>query len=201
MTVYKSTPYENVSSGQWYKVTESIIMEHPLAEQEIVDIVLSSWDSIFDSSIGKHHFKIGKHIFPKHQIMGFLLHELITLETATRYPSEWRGEKNPDDKYLVYIPDVQFSIEIKTSSNKNKIFGNRSYAQAAASNKKSKSGYYLAVNFEKFENTRKNPIILLIRFGWLEHSDWIGQKSQTGQQARLSIETYGTKFKTLYTER
>jgi len=200
MTVYKSTPYENVSSGQWYKVTESIIMEHPLAEQEIVDIVLSSWDSIFDSSIGKHHFKIGKHIFPKPQIMGFLLHELITLETATRYPSEWRGEKNPDDKDLVYIPDVQFSIEIKTSSNKNKIFGNRSYAQAAASNKKSKSGYYLAVNFEKFENTRKNPTILLIRFGWLDHSDWIGQKSQTGQQARLSIETYGKKFKTLYTE-
>ncbi|RKZ66164.1 MAG: ScaI family restriction endonuclease [Candidatus Parabeggiatoa sp. nov. 3] len=200
MTASKSTPYENVSSGLWYKVTESLIIQHPLDEQEIVDIVLSSWNSIFDSSIGQHHFRIGQHIFPKPQIMGFLLHELITLETATRYPSEWRGDKNPSDKDLIYIPDDQFSIEIKTSSNKTQIFGNRSYAQVAASNKKSKSGYYLAINFEKFEKTRKKPKILLIRFGWLDHSDWIGQKSATGQQARLSTETYEKKFKTLYTE-
>lgn len=98
---------------------------------------------------------------------------------------------------MVYIPDDQFSIEIKTSSNKTQIFGNRSYAQIATSNKKSKAGYYLAVNFEKFEKTRKKPKILLIR---LDHSDWIGQKSTTGQQAKLSKETYDKKFKTLYTE-
>ena len=110
MTAYKSTPYENVKSGQWYKVTESIIMQHPLAEQEIVEIVLLSWNSIFDSSIGKHHFRIGKHIFPKPQIMGFFLHELIALEITTRYPNEWRGEKNSYDSIPQFFTLQGFSM-------------------------------------------------------------------------------------------
>jgi hypothetical protein len=38
----------------------------------------------------------------------------------------------------------------------------------------------------------------MIRFGFLEHTDWIGQASQTGQQARLSTESYKYKLKVLY---
>jgi len=38
----------------------------------------------------------------------------------------------------------------------------------------------------------------MIRFGWLDHTDWIGQKAATGQQSRLAPETYDLKFKTLY---
>ncbi|MFN9402025.1 MAG: ScaI family restriction endonuclease, partial [Dolichospermum sp.] len=43
-----------------------------------------------------------------------------------------------------------FSIEIKTSSSPRNIFGNRSYAQKSTTGKtkKSKSGYYLVINFE-----------------------------------------------------
>jgi hypothetical protein len=132
--------------------------------------------------------EIGKNIFPKPQIMGFFLHELIPLEIAALHPDEWRGEQTASDKDIVYIPDDTFSIEVKTSSHARHIYGNRSYAQGATKRKKSKSGYYLTVNFEKFSASNKRPRILLIRFGWLDSSDWIGQASETGQQASLTKE-------------
>ena len=61
----------------------------------------------------------------------------------------------------------------------------------------SKSGYYLAVNFEKFSNTT-NPQIKLIRFGWIDSGDWIGQKAATGQQSRLSSDVENYKLLQLY---
>ena len=69
---------------------------------------------------------------------------------AAKNPNLWRIEKEASDKDIVHIPDDYYSIEIKTSSNPKHIFGNRSYAQDTQKGKKSKSGYYLAVNFGKF---------------------------------------------------
>lgn len=123
--------------------------------------------------------------------MGFFLHELIPLDLATRYPNLWRREQKSGEKDIVCLTDSHYSIEIKTSSNPESIFGNRSYAQTTQNTKKDKSGYYLAINFEKFTRnkgqyqTDSYPKILLIRFGWLDHSDWMGQKAPSGQQARL----------------
>ncbi len=60
------------------------------------------------------------------------------------------------------------------------------------SNEIYKSGYYLAVNFEKFSRTSQvNPGINLVRFGWLDLEDWQGQRAATGQQARLSRDKEG----------
>jgi hypothetical protein len=154
------------------------------------------WKDIFESGIGGKPFRIGVNLFPKPQIMGFFLHELIPLEFARRYPGVWRGEADARDKDLVYMPDGSYSVEIKTSSHRSKIFGNRSYAQEARSTKKSKSGYCLAVNFGKFEDKRTGaqPKILRVRFGWLDASDWRGQKAASGQQANLSAEVEESKL-------
>lgn len=198
MTINASSPYTGVPAANWLSITDQLISEHPLSTDKIVEIVLSSWASIFDSSIGVHQFKIGKDIFPKPQIMGFFIHELIALEVAAQYPNEWRGEETSGDKDIVYLSNDVFSVEIKTSSNSKHIFGNRSYTQDSSKTKKSKSGYYLTVNFEPFSAVNSSPKILMIRFGWLDHDDWIGQKSSTGQQARLSPEAYKGKLKTLY---
>jgi len=84
-------------------------------------------------------------------------------------------------------------LELKTSSQKS-IFGNRSYAKSETG--KSKSGYCLAINFEKI--SCENPRILRIQFGWLDHSDWVGQRSETGQQAALTKEAKENKLITLY---
>lgn len=180
--------------------TRDRLRAHPLKADEIVEVVLRAWNDIFASSFGSKGFRIGKDIFPKPQIMGFFLHELIPLEIAARYPTTWRPEHTASDKDVNYIPDATFSIEIKTSSHPTAIFGNRSYAQppAAGGLRKSKSGYYLAVNFQKCSSTCCEPKVLRIRFGWLEHTDWVGQVAATGQQAHLTAEADKYKLVVLF---
>ena len=194
------SPYNGTTPDQWESITKQLIKKHPLEPKEIVDVVLTSWKTILESGFGRKGFKIGVDIFPKPQIMGFFLHELVPLELAARYPKAWRGETQASDKDIVYIPDDSFSIEVKTSSNPNRIFGNRSYAQGTTKGKKAKTGYYLAVNFEKFSATTKQPQVCLIRFGWLDADDWIGQKAATGQQSRLSTEVENFKLLKLYSK-
>jgi hypothetical protein len=70
----------------------------------------------------------------------------------------------------------------------------RSYAKSDSG--KSKAGYYLTINFEKIQEN--DPKILLVQMGWLNHSDWVGQKSETGQQAALTKEARENKFIILY---
>ncbi len=193
-----ASPYHGLSQDKWRIVTNRLISEHPLNMDELIDVVLTSWNSIFETKIGSNEFCLGKNIFPKPQIMGFFLHELIPLELAHRYPEEWRGEACAADKDIVYIPDDRFSIEVKTSSNPAHIYGNRSYAQDSNNSKKDKSGYYLAVNFQKFSTAQYMPKILLVRFGWLDSSDWVGQKAQTGQQSRLAPEVENNKLIQIY---
>lgn len=193
-----ASPYKGPPSRAWLNVTRRLVDDHPLETNEIVEVVLAAWESIFASRVGTRGFHIGTDIFPKPQIMGFFLHELIPLELAARYPKEWRGEENASEKDIVYIPNDYYSIEVKTSSNPSHIFGNRSYAQDTTKGKKEKSGYYFAVNFEKFSAERKKPSVLLVRFGWLDLSDWIGQKAATGQQSRLPPEVENYKLIEIY---
>jgi hypothetical protein len=164
-----------------------------------VKVVIGAWNAIFESRIGPKGFQIGCHIFPKPQIMAFFLHELIPLEFAARHPTLWRPERSAGDKDMVHIPDQTLSVEIKTSSHPTQIFGNRSSAQERrSSSKKEKSGFYLAVNFDKFREDRPAPRVRKIRFGWLDHTDRVAQSAATGQQARLSAGTEASKLLTLF---
>lgn len=190
------SPYDNIAPEQWSAKTRELIDAHPLDMGDVVDIVHTCWAAIFQSHIGGK-FRIGHDIKPKPQFMGFLLHELIPLELQSRHPGEWRPEKSKDDKDLVYIPDPALSVELKTSSHPSKIFGNRSYAQEKDSKGKSKNGYYLTVNFQKFQ-PQGAPKLTMIRFGWLDHTGWIGQAAATGQQARLRPESDKAKLQELY---
>ncbi len=190
------SPYENVPADNWAAKTVELIEAHPLDTREIVEVVLTSWDAIFESRLGGK-FRIGHEIYPQPQIMGFLLHALIPLELASRHPDLWRPEGAKNDKDIVYIPDPGLSVELKTSSHPSQIFGNRSYAQEGSGNGKSKNGYYLTVNFQKF-TPQERPHITLIRFGWLDHTDWIGQAAATGQQARIRAESDRAKLVRLY---
>ncbi|MBD2580285.1 ScaI family restriction endonuclease [Oscillatoria sp. FACHB-1406] len=192
-----TSPYLGRPSHEWFSITQTLVSNHPLEPQEIVDTVLFCWQSILETKLGSRNFQIGKDIFPKPQIMGFFLHELIPLELEAKYPGFWRGERTAFDKDIVYLPDDSFSIEVKTSSAPNRIYGNRSYAQETGRDKKRKSGYYLAINFEKFSISRM-PSIRLIRFGWIDSSDWIAQKAATGQQSRLAVEVEKYKLLELY---
>jgi hypothetical protein len=193
------SPYVGLPPEQWVEKTRELARQYPLQAEEMVGVVLQAWRDIFDSRLGPKAFQIGKDIFPQPQIMAFLLHELIPLELATRYPQQWRRDSSGAEKDLVYIPDERFSLEIKTSSSVSGIFGNRSYAQPTLGNKKSKSGYYLAVNFDSFEEKNTElPKVHLIRFGWFDHTDWIGQKAASGQQSHPTPLAKAHKLLTLY---
>lgn len=193
-----TSPYKDVPKHRWGDKTDELIESYPLKMSELIDVVRKSWKDVFASKIGSKGFQIGKDIYPKPQIIAFFLHELIPLELAARYPGVWRREEAAADKDVVYVPDISFSMEIKTSSHPTQIFGNRSFAQQTTAAKKSKSGFYLAVNFEKSIKNSKAARLRRVRFGWLDHADWQGQAASTGQQARLSSDVERGKLKLLF---
>jgi len=201
------SPYKGLRSSSWAAKTDELVTHHPLDDAELVEVVQQAWSDVFSSKFGSKPFEIGVDLFPKPQILAFLLHELIPLELNRRHPCLWRGDTSATEKDLVHIPDQSRSVEIKASSNPSLIFGNRSYAQKRGAAKKgkgtrqakkSKSGYVLAINFEALSPSNPKPRITMIRFGWLDHSDWRGQRAATGQQASLPPNVLTGKLKTLY---
>lgn len=193
-----NSPYKGKPIAKWSSITDTLIAKHPITVDEIVETVLKSWDDIFNSKIGS--FSIGKEIEPVPQIMSFLLHELVAHYLSLKYCGIYKVGTEKNEKDIHCITNETLSIEIKGSSHPNQIFANRSYAQLQSGiGQKDKNGYYIAINFEQFKDVKPNiPKILMIRFGYLEHTDWIAQTSATGQQARLTADVYRYKLKQIY---
>lgn len=172
----------------------------------LVEAVLESWEDIFRSQIG--FAKIGRDIFPTPQIMGFLLHELVPARIGHLYP-EWRKDESSTEKDLVNLNNPLLSIEIKTSSNPTKVFGNRSYGVETSGSsgriaKKAKSGYYCTVNFEKWQSkdaAAPRPEVKLIRYGWIDSTDWRSQGAESGQQSNLPTRVYNHQLATLFVKK
>lgn len=186
------SPYSDLPQDEWFNKTRELISEHPLKEDVIKQIILESWKILWDTKIGNSNLEISiKNIDLPAQVVGYFLEKIFAKILETRYPDEWQGGKNKEDKDIIYLPNDRFSLEIKTSGQKGlKIFGNRSYSQKTTNEnleKKSKSGYYITVNFY-------NQIINLIRLGWIDFDDWKAQKSQTGQAASLYDYVYQYKL-------
>lgn len=193
----KHSPYFGIKPELWSSVTRSLLMSHPLNVDDVVDAVLSAWNGIFTSKIGHQQLKIGQELKPAPQIMGFLLHELVPFELAAKYPRKWKTGVGAGEKDLVFHGEPGYSIEIKTSSHPTSIFGNRSYGQQGVNDeKKSKDGFYIAINFDKWEVS--SPNVSLIRWGWLDHADWSAQASASGQQANLPAVVENNQLLTLF---
>jgi hypothetical protein len=185
------SPYKNVALKNWRKITEELVKKHPLSPI-VVDVCLKSWQSILNGKINTHlNMKI-REMSISPQATGALLHDVIPAYIVKNVSDFRKGEGKEKD--IVCESDDYFSLELKTSSDPKSIFGNRSYTKSETG--KSKSGYYLAVNFEKISH--ENPRILRIRLGWLDHSDWVGQRKNTGQQASLTKEARENKLIVLY---
>jgi len=200
----EQSPYHGLDVGAFVDRTRALIDDYPVKPDKLVMLVLNSWNQLFESTIGG--FRIGEEIFPSPQAMGSLLHELIPLNMGRTFPGQWRRGRNAGEKDIVCLFDNHFSTEIKTSSSAAQIFGNRSFAQDVdMGGKKAKSGYYLAVNFDKFSGeldpqTACKPAIRIIRFGWLDHVDWIGQAKESGQQSALAPIIEDSQLLAIYLE-
>jgi hypothetical protein len=124
-------------------------------------------------------------------VVGYFFEVLFAKEMERRFPGKWRGCQQGDEKDLVYIPNRDYSVEIKASGQLGlKVYGNRSYGQKVQNQllaKKEKSGFYITVNFFKTS-------LSLIRFGWIDAGDWKPQASATGQMAGLPDDVYRYKL-------
>lgn len=193
-----SSAYLNQPTSDWSSITKSLIDAHPLRDS-IVRVVLESWDALFTSNIGG--LTIGKELLPAPQIIGFLLESLIAHKLSVSHPGKWKRGTVKSEKDVVCLFDNSLSIEIKCSSSLKQIFANRSYAQpVTVPGAKSKDSFYLAINFQDVTKPLSfaKPQITQIRFGFLDHSDWIPQASATGQSARLTPAADKSKLMVLY---
>ena len=184
------SPYRDAPLEDWPDITRDLVRRHPLTPR-IVDFCLKSWYSILHGRINTYlNLRIcDMNISP--QATGALLHDIIPEYISRNTPGFRKGIGKEKD--IVCEFDEFYSMELKTSSQKA-IFGNRSYALSKSG--KSKSGYYLAINFEKIN--ANDPKILLIRMGWLDDFDWMAQRSETGQQAALTKTAKAYKLIPLY---
>lgn len=189
--------YSKHSIAERRAVTEALIDRYPIKTEDLAADVVSAWEMIFDSRIGPA--RIGTDIFPAPQIIGFFLHELVPMVVAQNRKN-WRRDASKSEKDMVYIPDDSFSTEIKTSSNAKEVYGNRSYGQKNDKALKDKSGYYLTINFQKWQEVApgQQPKISLVRFGWVDSSDWVAQSAGTGQNSRLLGPVYDSQLAVIY---
>jgi hypothetical protein len=128
---------------------------------------------------------------PPATVIGYFFEKLFAKKLSDRYPGVWRGGSSGEEKDLHCENNPDLSIEIKSSGQLGtKIFGNRSYGQKVENEalaKKDKSGYYITVNFYGEQ-------LNLVRFGWIDSSDWKAQAAATGQMAGLPDDVYKHKL-------
>ncbi|OLE52767.1 MAG: hypothetical protein AUG51_16440 [Acidobacteria bacterium 13_1_20CM_3_53_8] len=187
------SPYADLSTDKWLSKTKELIELHPLKLNVIKDIALLSWGTLWLTKIGEGDTAIRlEEIEVPATVVGYFFEKLFAKELQSRFPTEWRGGQSKDEKDIVCINHPFYSIEMKTSGQLGvKIFGNRSYGQKAEDeslvSKVEKSGYYITANFY-------GKTLTLLRFGWIDASDWKPQKSATGQAASLSNDVYKYKL-------
>jgi hypothetical protein len=180
--------YDNQPVCNWKNITDNLIQNHPLSLQEISDAVFTAWDKVWNTVIGGHNgYRLrDASPLPPAQVVGYLL-EMLTAKEINSVNRDFVWGRG-SEKDIHCCSDDYFSIEMKTSGQlAYSIFGNRSYGQTGTTAKKDKSGFYITVNY--FETT-----ITLIRFGWIDSSDWTSQAASTGQAATLSRDAYDYKL-------
>ncbi len=191
-----SSPFFHIPVDRWPEITKRLLEEFPLSFDEIVAAVENAWDEFYQSRIGSVGLVIGRDIFLPAQATGVILERLVAAHLAKRHIN-WKSGVTKVEKDVVCIGNPHFSFEIKTSSSKKGVYGNRSTGHRADGRTKYRSGYYLIVNYKN--PTEEDPIrsLRLIRFGWIDDEDWVGQSSPAGQQASIGREVTALKIVTL----
>lgn len=192
------SPYLNHPEEKWMNITQDLVNNFPLSKEEIVKTVLDAWEDFYSSSFGNGNLTIGKDIFLPAQATGVILEKLIASILENKYPDTWKGGYKKVDKDIISLQDDLYSFEIKTSSSLSGLYGNRSTGYRSDNSRKSRTGYYLVVNYllPKEEDTSKK--VRKIRFGWIDDDDWVGQKQASGQQASIGSHLAKLKLITLF---
>jgi hypothetical protein len=192
-----TSPYAGKPETSWVAITESLVKQFPAPPAVLVDAVKAAWDDLYLSSIGSSALVIGRDIFLPAQATGVILERLIAIQLSRR-AAGWRPGNRKTEKDIVCIKNPAFSFEIKTSSSKSGLYGNRSTGHISSSRTKVRTGYYLVLNYTLPTEESAFKAIQLIRFGWIDDEDWKGQDKPTGQQASIGANLAVKKLKTLF---
>lgn len=188
------SPFEDEPKAEWRDIRDELIKSHPLSTEDVKNLVLESFDNLLETRVGSPSdgLKLFQDIELSSQVQSDFL-ETILARNLIENDDSWRHGSEAE-KDFIYTEDPFFSTELKASGQEGvtEVFGNRSYAQKVETEnaKKSKTGFYITVNFYR-------ESIYLIRFGWIDFSDWTGQSAASGQAATLSDEAYMYKLKTI----
>jgi len=162
----------------------------------LVQAVEVAWIDLYTASFGDPGLRIGADIFLPAQATGVILERLIAVHLHKKSPS-WRGGNTKVEKDIVYEPELKYSFEVKTSSSRSGLYGNRSTGHRAEGRTKFRTGYYLVINYKLPTLNDPTGDLLNIRFGWIDDEDWVGQAQPTGQQASIGIELARLKLITI----
>lgn len=191
------SPYKDIDEADWLQVTKELVEDFPLQPQQLIDVVEQAWNDIYASSFGDANLMIGESIFLPAQATGVIMEKLIAVRLAQLDPV-WRGGVAKTEKDIVRTDNDDFSFEIKTSSSKSGLYGNRSTGHRSANRTKVRAGYYLVVNYKLPKENDTDRFIQKIRFGWIDDEDWVGQAKPTGQQASIGAKLARLKLLTLH---
>lgn len=190
------SPYTDHPQEKWLNITQQVVDNFPLSRDDLIVLVESAWEELFSSSFGDSQLKIGQDIFLPAQATGIILEKLISVILTKNY-SGWRGGKKKQDKDIICINNDRYSFEIKTSSSKNGLYGNRSTGHRSSDRTKYRTGYYLVINYKLPKEEDLSRQLWKIRFGWIDDEDWLGQSKPTGQQASIGAKLARLKLITL----
>lgn len=192
-----ASPYDGHDQSEWLDVTKELVERFPLPPNDLVELVMGAWEDIYSSSFGGADIKIGKDIFLPAQATGVILEKLIAVRLHG-LDKRWRGGEAKTEKDIVFLEDDGFSFEIKTSSSKSGLYGNRSTGHKSENRSKHRSGYYLVINYKLPKEDDPTHHVGKIRFGWIDDDDWVGQAQATGQQASIGAALARLKLVTIF---
>lgn len=162
-------------------------MAFPLHEKLVKLLVQDTLSDIRQTRFGAQQIELQV----TGQAIGTLFEPIFLHRLQQIQPNTWRSGSQKHEKDIVHLGTPSLSFEIKTSSSKNKIVGNRSSTKISDAKVKNRDGFILAVNYDICS---LKPT--LIRTGELSDEDWQGQVSQTGQCAVVkNLNKMNTIFK------
>ena len=127
---------------------------------------------------------------------GFALLDDITDIDLIEYMKEHWSGVGKTDKDFFKLPKY-FGIELKTSQSKGAT-GNKSYANAEHSeNAKSKSAFYIIINYDKPSAPNYTVNNVHAYFGFLDQMDWVFYADKSGT-AKINNNLLKTRFIQIY---
>jgi len=182
------SPYKNKNISEWKSITESLVNSFPIKKNELKKFTEDAFKDYLNITISTSKLQVGKDIFFPAQATGVIIDKLIGNIIRKNKGNQWKSGDKKIEKDVVNTTNDNYSFEIKTSSSKSGIFGNRSMGHISKNKIKITSGYYLIINYKLPKENDKSLEIYKIRFGWIDDFDWKGQASPTGQQSTISKE-------------